>query len=83
MAGISVAQEANTRTINVEVPEGVYWHVRQCATASRLSMKGFMAKFCMEAFPYGPDNGLENSPQESQDAGSVTADDSSQNQGEQ
>jgi len=40
------------RTLNVEVPEGVYWLVRQCATESRLSMKAFMAKFCREAHPY-------------------------------
>ena len=39
------------RTINVEVPEEVYWHVRTCATESRLPMKEFMARFCREAKP--------------------------------
>ena len=44
-----------SRTINVEVPEQVYWHIRRCATQSRLSMKDFMAKFCREARPYPPE----------------------------
>jgi len=43
-----------SRTINVEVPEEVYWHVRRCATQSRLSMKEFMARFCREAQVYPP-----------------------------
>jgi hypothetical protein len=37
------------RVLNVEIPESVYWHVRQCATESRMSMKDFMAIFCNEA----------------------------------
>jgi hypothetical protein len=81
--GVALSDEQRLRTINVEVPETVYWHVRQCAIASRLSMKDYMAKFCMEAFPYGPENALETHPQESQDAVSVTADESTHNQGEQ
>lgn len=44
-----------TRTINVEVPEPVYWHVRRCAIESQLSMKDYMAKFCQEAWPYPPE----------------------------
>ena len=44
------------RAINVEVPEEVYWHIRQCATDSRLSMKDYMAKFCQEAWPYPNDD---------------------------
>jgi hypothetical protein len=42
------------RTLNVEVPETVYWHVRKCATESRVSMKEYMARFCQEAHPYLP-----------------------------
>ncbi len=48
------AQPGASRTINVEVPEAVYWHIRKCATQSQLSMKDFMAKFCREAQPYLP-----------------------------
>jgi hypothetical protein len=40
------------RTINVEVPDAVYWHVRRCAIDSQLSMKDYMATFCQEAKPY-------------------------------
>ncbi len=50
-----VETEARTRTINVEVPETVYWHVRKCATESRLSMKEYMAMFCQEAWTYSPE----------------------------
>ena len=42
------------RTLNAVVPEEVYWHVRQCATESRLSMKEFMAEFCKGARPLQP-----------------------------
>jgi hypothetical protein len=48
------------RTLNVEVPEEIYWHVRKCATESRLSMKEFMAIFCREAHPYVP---MDRSPE--------------------
>ncbi|KKL92030.1 hypothetical protein LCGC14_1888750, partial [marine sediment metagenome] len=44
------------RTLNVVVPAEVYWHVRKCATESRLSMKEYMAKFCREAWPYSPED---------------------------
>ena len=40
------------RTINVEVPEAVYWRIRKCATESHQSLKGFMAMFCQEAQIY-------------------------------
>ena len=40
------------RTINVAVPEEVYWHIRRCATESKASMKEFMTRFCLEAKPY-------------------------------
>lgn len=51
------ACSSRVRTINVEVPEEVYWHVRQCATASHMSMKDYMAKFCQESRPYPPETG--------------------------
>ena len=57
------ATEPRLRTLNVEVPEEVYWHVRQCATESRLSMKEYMAMFCREAWPYPPGGQLGTSPQ--------------------
>lgn len=44
-----------SRTLNVEVPESVYWHVRKCATESQQSLKGYMAIFCQEAGIYAPD----------------------------
>ena len=57
------SSEPRLRTLNVEVPEEVYWHVRECATESRLSMKEYMAKFCREAWPYPPGGQLGTSPQ--------------------
>ncbi len=53
--------EARKRTINVEVPETVYWHVRKCATESRLSMKEYMTRFCQEASPYNEEHHRSNS----------------------
>ena len=44
-------QDSKTRTLNVEIPEEIYWHVRKCATDSRLSVKDYMAVFCKEAKP--------------------------------
>ncbi len=44
-----------TRTINVEVPQSIYWRVRECATESRLPMKEYMARLCAEAWPYPPE----------------------------
>jgi hypothetical protein len=54
-AGTDVPGMPRRRAINVEVPEEVYWHVRECATQSHLPMKDFMAKFCREARSYPPD----------------------------
>lgn len=48
------------RTLNVEIPEEAYWHIRKCATESRLAMKEFMARFCREARPYPPEGLTEN-----------------------
>jgi hypothetical protein len=44
-----VTPGSDTRTLNVELPASVYWHVRTCATESRMSMKDFMAIFCQNA----------------------------------
>ncbi len=53
------------RTINVVVPEEVYWHVRRCATESKVSMKEFMARFCLGARPYADEEeSLNHSPSE-------------------
>ena len=49
------ATNAGRRTLNVEIPEDLYWHVRKCATESRLPMKEYMARFCQEARPYSPE----------------------------
>ena len=43
------------RTLNVEVPEAVYWHIRKCATESHLSLKGYMTMFCQDAATYTPE----------------------------
>ncbi len=40
-----------TKVLNVSVPESVYWHIRRCASESRLSVKDFMAQFCRTATP--------------------------------
>jgi len=40
------------RTLNAVVPEAIYWLIRRCATESKLSMKGYLAKFCCEAHPF-------------------------------
>lgn len=40
-----------TRILNVEIPETEYWHIRKCATESRMSLKQFMAVFCKTARP--------------------------------
>ena len=58
-----------TRTVNVVVPEETYWHVRRCATASKMSMKDFMNRFCLEARPYS--DGGENA--EASGAANVSA----------
>lgn len=44
----------NMRAINVNVPDEVYWHVRRCATASRMSLKEYMTAFCRQAQPLVP-----------------------------
>lgn len=38
-----------TKVLNVVIPEATYWHLRRCATASQMSMKEFMATFCLTA----------------------------------
>ena len=48
------------RTLSVEIPEEVYWHIRQCVIASRLSMKDYMTRVCREARPYSPDGPSED-----------------------
>jgi len=39
------------RVLNVAIPASAYWHIRQCATESRMSLKQFMAAFCQTAKP--------------------------------
>lgn len=39
------------RTLNVELPACVYWHLRECATLSRMSLKEFMSEFGLTAQP--------------------------------
>ena len=50
----------STRILNVEIPESEYWHVRKCATESRMSMKEFMAEFCKMARPINATTGTDN-----------------------
>lgn len=40
------------KVLNVAIPESIYWHIRRCATDSRMSVKEFMAKFCKTAKPF-------------------------------
>lgn len=40
-----------TKVLNVSVPKSVYWHIRSCASESRMSIKKFMAHFCRTATP--------------------------------
>jgi len=40
-----------SRTLNVELPASVYWHIRECATLSRMSLKEFMSEFGIRAEP--------------------------------
>lgn len=44
-----------TKVLNVVIPEATYWHLRRCATASKMSMKEFMAIFCLTATPVIPE----------------------------
>lgn len=39
------------KVLNVSVPASTYWHIRRCASESRMSVKAFMAKFCRTATP--------------------------------
>ena len=50
----------STRVLNVEIPESEYWHVRKCATESRMSMKEFMAEFCKMAKPINATTEFDN-----------------------
>ena len=42
------------KVLNVSVPELVYWHIRRCASESRMSIKAFMSEFCKAAKPITP-----------------------------
>jgi hypothetical protein len=59
ITGADDSASGKLRAINVEVPEEVYWHIRNCATQSRLPMKDFMARFCQDARPYSPAENLD------------------------
>lgn len=39
------------KTINVQVPDKIYWLVRECAVKSRCSMKEYVTRFCLHALP--------------------------------
>lgn len=40
-----------SKVLNVSIPASVYWHLRFCASESRMSIKAFMAEFCKTAMP--------------------------------
>ena len=40
-----------TKVLHVDSPETTYWHIRQCAIESRMSMKGFVAELGRKALP--------------------------------
>ena len=46
-----VSSASATKVLNVSVPASVYWHIRSCATESRMSVKDFMTHFCKTATP--------------------------------
>ncbi len=55
-----------TKVLNVEIPEPVYWHIRSCATESRMSVKAFMTEFCKTAtsLPVSVDSSHSNTDSE-------------------
>lgn len=63
ITSVSETSTTTAKTINVEVPEWIYWHVRRCATESQMSMKEFMAAFCQTAKPIVTAPAAANLPQ--------------------
>ncbi len=49
------------KTLNVTLPESVYWHIRECANTSRMSIKEFMEHFGKLAKPFPLDEKREKS----------------------
>ena len=60
-----------TKVLNVLIPETVYWHIRFCASESRMSVKQFMAEFCRTATPMYPT--IAQSPESAVGSQQVTA----------
>jgi len=58
----NATDKVRLRTLNVEIPDETYWHVRRCATESRLSPKEFVSSFCREAHPYRAEQGIDDEP---------------------
>jgi hypothetical protein len=42
---------AQKRTINVQVPDVIYWKVRESAVKSKCSMKEYVTRLCLHAKP--------------------------------
>jgi hypothetical protein len=57
-----------TKVLNVSVPTSVYWHIRRCASQSRMSVKAFMSEFCQTATPINAVDTQCPSEAESEDA---------------
>lgn len=43
--------EERSKVLHVDIPESVYWHIRQCAIESRMSVKAFVAELGRTASP--------------------------------
>lgn len=71
--GERAPNDCQTRVLNVAIPEWVYWHIRRCATESRMSLKSFMAVFCQSARPLQMDH-VGEVPHEPPFPGTVDAD---------
>jgi len=44
--------EEPERTLNVRISASTYWHIRDCANQSRMSVKDFMERFGKLATPF-------------------------------
>ena len=39
------------KILHVDIPEAIYWHIRECAIESRMSMKAFVTELGRTASP--------------------------------
>ena len=63
-----IGSAISTKVLNVSVPASVYWHIRRCASQSRMSVKAFISEFCQTATPINAVDAQCPSEAESEDA---------------